>query len=823
MSAGGSLAEGHHAVNAAAFTFGTAELLMDKLSGADADAVLAGDTSHALDFLKHWAPGGPWALTAIEPDTGKIETRTFQPDKEVQAATWLDRHQGRRNIYFSVNRPRRNLASKAKKEDIGWAVALHVDVDPRKGFALETERPRILAALGAHVPQPTVIIDTGGGYSGFWLLREPAPADDPTAVEARNIQLATELGGDHCHNIDRIMRLPGTVNLPDKVKRQRGRVPALASVVEVDWSRRYDLDDFEPAPVQKQSNGSGLGTAPAVVPNGHDPADLTALPETLRDLIISGDAARWEGDRSKAVWHVCCGLVRAGWNDDQIAALLLNRVHGISAHVLDQDNPTRCAQRQARRAREEVAKEPLVLSPDDPRAAARAFTARRVRRLICHAGDMYEWRESHYSKLDEGDVRADLYDFLETAQRYSNKKLVPFAPTRAKVDNVLDALMALVHLPSQLAPPCWIEGDAMAGPIMACRNGLLRLSDGLLLPHSSAYFNTAAADFDYDPAADAPEWLKFLGSVWPDDTQAVDTIQEMIGYILSGDNRHQKMFMLIGPRRCGKGTIGRVLIKLLGGRGHVGLPLGNLNGDFGLQPLLGKMLVMVPDARLHGRSHTIVERLLAISGGDDLTVARKNTLSVTTRLPARFVFLTNVLPALADPSGTIASRFIVLMLTVSFFGREDLNLEQRLTGELPGILNWALAGWRRLNERGRFVQPASGVENASNLAYLASPMTQFVEENYEVGVKDEERTDDVYNAWCAWWLATGQSGESGSTTSFGIKLAAAFPQVKREERRKMTNAKPLKWHVYVGLRRRGRDGQAELLNAGEYEADEVPF
>lgn len=40
---------------------------------------------------------------------------------------------------------------------------------------------------------------------------------------------------------------------------------------------------------------------------------------------------------------------------------------------------------------------------------------------------------------------------------------------------------------------------------------------------------------------------------------AANSLQEMFGYLLSGDTSAQKMFMLVGPKRGGKGTIGRVL------------------------------------------------------------------------------------------------------------------------------------------------------------------------------------------------------------------------------------------------------------------------
>jgi putative DNA primase/helicase len=61
----------------------------------------------------------------------------------------------------------------------------------------------------------------------------------------------------------------------------------------------------------------------------------------------------------------------------------------------------------------------------------------------------------------------------------------------------------------------------------------------------------------------------------------------------------------------------------------------------------------------------------------------------------------------ADASGALASRFIVITLQRSFYGKEDLGLTERLLGELPGIFNWAIAGWQQLQERGYFQQGGS--------------------------------------------------------------------------------------------------------------------
>ena len=88
---------------------------------------------------------------------------------------------------------------------------------------------------------------------GFWRLAEALPVDDPNEVERYNHQLAIDLEGDiPTKNIDRILRIPGTINWPDKRKRKKGREPALADLIECHPERTYDIGQFEKATVKSK-------------------------------------------------------------------------------------------------------------------------------------------------------------------------------------------------------------------------------------------------------------------------------------------------------------------------------------------------------------------------------------------------------------------------------------------------------------------------------------------------------------------------------------------------------------------------------------------
>jgi putative DNA primase/helicase len=185
---------------------------------------------------------------------------------------------------------------------------------------------------------------------------------------------------------------------------------------------------------------------------------------------------------------------------------------------------------------------------------------------------------------------------------------------------------------------------------------------------------------------------------------------------------------------------------------------------------------MVSDARLGSRAdqHAIAERLLSITGEDAITVDRKYLPAWTGQLQTRFIIISNELPRLADASGALSSRFIVLLLENSFYGREDQTLAARLLKELPGILNWAITGWHRLVSFGHFTQPKSALEAVQQLEDLGSPTGAFIREKCEIGAGHTATIDQLFGAWCQWCQEQGRD-KPGTKQTFGRDLRAACP------------------------------------------------
>ena len=428
------------------------------------------------------------------------------------------------------------------------------------------------------------------------------------------------------------------------------------------------------------------------------------------------------------------------------------------------------------------------VSAQAPDAIADAYIATRVTRqdgrtLHHWDGKFWTWAGTHYLERSEDDQRAQLGQFL-----FNDIDLVmpgkkgdhKVRANSATINNAIDALKIRTNLPfAEIQPPQWLDVDtADIGTRIAVQNGLLELASGKLEPASPRWFCFSALKTTYDPRAKCPEWGAFLDGLWGDDRQSVETLQEIFGYLLTTDTSQQKAFMLIGPPRSGKGTIGRVLAAILGADATCRPSLSDFGYQFGLEQLIGKSLAIVSDARLDGNisAGMLAERVLAITGEDSISVSRKFASAWNGDFHVRFVILANELPRFRDPSGALPNRFIMLRTAKSFLGAEDLGLYDRLVGELPGILNWAIEGWTRLQIRGHFEQPAGAIELMEQLASIANPLAMFLEECCLFGPERDATIGDLYHAYVQW--SKSIDAKPLPVTLFGRDLRAAHSELQ---------------------------------------------
>jgi len=356
--------------------------------------------SEVEKFLRIIAQDGPWRLTAMPPDKGPIS----QMFTDIKAAlAFVAKHDGKANVFFQPNSTREGVPSnkaKLEKVDVARGDRFWADFDPAPppnwvnrnsveeiAAHWDKQRTGLLSTSTAKIiklklPSPSTSIFSGGGVQHTWLIAEPYDLSDPAQraeYEHLNQQLAKRLGADNVQNSDRVLRVPGTMNLPDRKKREKdGRIPARAELIPGCIGEAYFRQDFVRVLGSPKSHGApstprqdaGVSIDAGLVPRALenlDQLDQWDVPARCREVIAHGFdpddptrfAAKTEPPNSESQHYVTCELHRRGVPDDLILGIISDGVWKISAHVRRQEpqKRDRYAHQQLAKAKAEVAKE----------------------------------------------------------------------------------------------------------------------------------------------------------------------------------------------------------------------------------------------------------------------------------------------------------------------------------------------------------------------------------------------------------------------------------------------------------------------------------
>jgi putative DNA primase/helicase len=275
-------------------------------------------------------------------------------------------------------------------------------------------------------------------------------------------------------------------------------------------------------------------------------------------------------------------------------------------------------------------------------------------------------------------------------------------------------------------------------------NGLLDWRTGELAEHSQFEAGTAQLPVTWRPGADCPNFRRFLSEVVPPD--AVGLIEELLGYSILPVKNLRVAFMLLGPGWNGKGTLLRVMGELLGPDNVSHETLQNLaESRFAVANLYGKLANLGGD--LDARALRRSDIFKSLTGNDPVSADRKFRDSFSFVNQAVLVFGANEVPATADQTNAYFSRWRIVKFPNTF--AEDGHLLGRLTTpeERSGILNLAVAGLRRLTERGRFETPPSVKEAAREYREQADTVAAFVLEKCETGPGRETVRTSLYESY----------------------------------------------------------------------------
>jgi hypothetical protein len=283
-------------------------------------------------------------LVSIVPD-GRTHGQHFGSDAALATKWAIAQNEDRKNVYFTVNRVRSGCHKKPTKSDIVGVRFAHIDIDPPKDGSMWDPENALQSLIKANLP-PTLVNWSGNGWQALWRIDGSMSQEE---VEAVNKGLITAFGGDaSTANVDRLLRVPGTLNYPNGAKRARGRVDQLA---RIEWA-----DDGTVTPAAKLLEAHSNKAARSKPPQSGLMLGDIALqtPDSLG--IPVGDGLRLlieqptGDDRSADTFGFACEALRRHITPEQIAGVLINPANVISAHCLDQPDPKRAAQRAVENA-----------------------------------------------------------------------------------------------------------------------------------------------------------------------------------------------------------------------------------------------------------------------------------------------------------------------------------------------------------------------------------------------------------------------------------------------------------------------------------------
>ena len=312
--------------------------------------------SQTIEFLEIFRPSGPHLLTAIPVEGGRLTTERFSSTLGVEE--WCKELNTGHGLYYHVGIPYEDVSRRMNKLCVASLDHLWVDIDPTDKVSRKDILKRLVAtSVPGGVPQrPTIIVDSGGGFQALWKLTQYIALPNAEAreeAERLTRHLVTAYQGDQqAWNIDRLLRLPGTINYPNTTKRKKGRVTARAQFKMIEASAA-DQIGFAKAPPNKFSNKD---VSPSVKIKGRTLAyDSKSLPDGLgdkwTDIIVYGEESWHYGDvgyvsRSEMVLGATRFMLERGWEHQVVYDILLSSDLAISNHVLAQKDVHRYGKRQ---------------------------------------------------------------------------------------------------------------------------------------------------------------------------------------------------------------------------------------------------------------------------------------------------------------------------------------------------------------------------------------------------------------------------------------------------------------------------------------------
>lgn len=310
---------------------------------------------------------------------------------------------------------------------------------------------------------------------------------------------------------------------------------------------------------------------------------------------------------------------------------------------------------------------------------------------------------------------------------------------------------------AMLESVCFIRPENVnPSGLLNLKNGVLNLASGQFLQHSPQILTTVQSEAAFDKDAECPLWVETVAQILPD-PEMRHLLAQIFGYCLTPDNSQQKGFILTGEGANGKSAITDVLEALAGRENCSALHLSDFKERFRLAELQNKLINFTTEVEAKGLVNDA--RLKGVITGDPITAERKQQDPFVFRPFVKLVISCNSLPATADKTHGYFRRWIILPFTRTFSekrGNLDRSRAQRIIRtELPGVLNWAIGGYKSLMDAGALTEPTASKEALEQYRRDTDSTLMFVDECLQRMSGTTTPYKEIYAAYTAWIKDTG--------------------------------------------------------------------
>jgi putative DNA primase/helicase len=348
------------------------------------------------------------------------------------------------------------------------------------------------------------------------------------------------------------------------------------------------------------------------------------------------------------------------------------------------------------------------------------------------------------------------------------------AIARHAVDSEASARISAMLRLAQFQPGLPVLSDELDQDPYALNvaNGTLDLRTGTLRPHRREDLHTRLAPVVFDPSASCARWQAFLDRILDRNAELGTFLQRAVGYSLTGDVSEHVLLICWGNGANGKSTLLETVQTLLGDYAKTAEASTFLEKK---TDSVRNDLAMLHGARFVSAIETEDGRRLAesfvkqVTGGDTITARFLYGEHFSFRPAFKVWLASNHKPVVRGTDEGIWRRLRLIPFTVTIPEDDrDKHFREKLCEELPGILNWALAGclaWQREGlARARAIQEATAAYRDK-----MDPLSVFFEERCVLAPTVAITTRALYGAYVTWCQETEE--RPLSSRAFGRCLA----------------------------------------------------